>query len=56
MFVTPSGHRFTLGYHSLGEWAAIRMGDLLRFGCSDRYAEAVYRDYANAKRPGEDES
>ncbi len=54
MFVTPSGHRFVLAHHSLGEWAATRMADLLRLGCSDATAEAVYRDYADAKHPGDE--
>ncbi len=54
MFVTPSGHRFVLAHHTLGEWAATRMADLLRLGCSDATAEAVYRDYANAKHPGDE--
>lgn len=50
MYVTPSGRRFVLANHSLGEWAASRMSDMLRLGCSDHAAEAVYREYADAER------
>ncbi len=51
MYVSPSGRRFALAYYTLGEWAAIMQSSLLALGCSEEYAEAVYRDYADAIRP-----
>jgi hypothetical protein len=50
MFITTSGRRFALAYYSLLEWAEILTAALLHLGCSDQYAEAVYRDYATAER------
>ena len=50
MFVTPSGRRFVLSHYTLGEWAAIMQAALLSLGCSEAYAEAVYREYADAER------
>jgi hypothetical protein len=50
MFITTSGRRFALAYYSLLEWAEIMKAALLHLGCSEEYAEAVYRDYATAER------
>lgn len=51
MWITPSGRRFNLGYYSPAEWGDHMKASLLYLGCSEEYAEAVRREYAEAKRP-----
>ena len=51
MWLTASGRRFDLSFHSPAEWGERMKAALLYLGCSEEYAERVRLDYAEAARP-----
>lgn len=50
-YITPTGRRFTLAYHTLDEWADRIHTALISLGCTDEYATRAADEYRNARRP-----
>jgi hypothetical protein len=50
MWLTVSGRRFDLSYHSPSEWGDAMKAALIYLGCSEEYAERVRLDYVSAAR------